>query len=115
MLKYSKAGLLVYGALCLGVIGFLLMPHLVVKYDGAAHIAVYALLTFWPVMVIGSLRKAVMIALGMVLVGGIIEFLQRYSPERTASWMDFGMNTVGVMLGFMIGALVRQKFRGSQA
>lgn len=115
MFKNSRIALIVYGILCLGVIGSLLMPRLVVKYDAAAHIAVYALLTVWPVMVVGNFKKILMVVIGITLVGGLVEFLQRYSPERTASWMDFGMNTVGVAVGFAIGLLLKRKYQSVQA
>lgn len=115
MFKSSRTALFIYGILCLGVIGSLLMPRLVVKYDGAAHIAVYALLTIWPVMMMGSFRKVLVVVLSIILISGVVEFLQRYSPERTASWMDFGMNTVGVAVGLAIGLLLKRKYQSAQA
>ena len=115
MLKPSRIALIVYGILCLGVIGSLLMPRLVVKYDAAAHIGVYALLTVWPVMIVGGFRKTIAVVVGIVLVSGLVEFLQRYSPERTASWMDFGMNTLGVTVGLAIGLLLKRKYQSVQA
>jgi VanZ family protein len=111
MSKITKISFLIYVSLCFGIVSALLMPRLVVRYDGAVHVAIFVLLTLWPVMAVTTLRQTLMVALGLIFAGALVEFLQRYSPERTASFMDFGMNVIGVLVGLMAGLLLRRKYQ----
>lgn len=115
MFTVTRITFLAYACLLLVIVAALLMPHLVVKHDSLAHIAAYSLLMVWPAIMIRDLKKTAIAAIMIVTMSGVVEYLQRYSPERTASWSDFGMNTVGVMVGLIAGLLLKKKLRPAQA
>ncbi len=111
MFKVSRVTVFAYVSMILIVVGALLMPNLVTKYDAAAHIAVFSALMFWPALVMADVRKSIFAGLLMIAVSGIVEYLQHYSLERTPSWGDFGMNTVGVVIGLVAGVVARRFVR----
>lgn len=108
MLRVTTLTKLIYACLLVVIVAALLMPHLVVAYDEAAHITAYALLMLWPAFIIKDVRKTLVVALGMIAIGGATEYLQRYSPERTASWSDFSLNTLGVITGLATGLILKR-------
>ncbi len=51
------------------------------------------------------------VLIGMVLLGGIIELLQKYATTtRSGEWLDFLADSVGVLLGTMVGMLLNRYF-----
>jgi len=51
------------------------------------------------------------VLIGMVLLGGIIELLQKYATTtRSGEWLDFLADGVGVLLGTMVGMLFNRYF-----
>ncbi len=52
-------------------------------------------------------RKVLLLAVvGMILLGGLIELLQAYcTTTRSGEWLDFWADTVGVLLGTVVGLL----------
>ena len=54
-------------------------------------------------------RKVVLLAIvGMILLGGLMELLQAYcTTTRSGEWLDFWADSIGVLLGAVIGLLMR--------
>ena len=52
-------------------------------------------------------RGLVRVILALVVYGGLLEFLQRFSPGRVSSWDDFAFSAMGVLLG--VAALLLSK------
>lgn len=54
-------------------------------------------------------RKVVLLAIvGMILLGGLIELLQAYcTTTRSGEWLDFWADSIGVLLGAVIGMLMK--------
>ena len=53
-------------------------------------------------------RRVVLLAVvGMILLGGLMELLQAYcTTTRSGEWLDFWADTVGVLLGTIVGLLM---------
>ena len=53
-------------------------------------------------------RRVVLLAVvGMILLGGLMELLQAYcTTTRSGEWLDFWADTVGVLLGTVVGLLM---------
>jgi VanZ family protein len=47
-----------------------------------------------------------LILAGLVVFAVSTEFLQSFVPGRTASFMDFGLNLIGILSGFLIVRLI---------
>ena len=43
-----------------------------------------------------------------MIFGGVIEIIQPY-VNRNGEWLDFFVNTIGVILGFFVGIVTRVK------
>jgi VanZ family protein len=69
--------------------------------DKVAHLLAYAVVTLWFVQIYESPRSRVVIALGLVLLGIGLEFLQGYSGYRSLEIADMGANAGGVVLGWV--------------
>ena len=54
-------------------------------------------------------RKVVLLAIvGMILLGGLMELLQAYcTTTRSGEWLDFWADSIGVLLGAVIGLLMK--------
>lgn len=111
LISFTGKSLFIYAAILLVIAGGLLMPNLVVKHDTLAHIGAFFILMVWPAITLLRIKRVLIVALILVVAGGLAEFVQQYSPARTASWQDFAMNTVGVLLGLGCGLLVRRKLK----
>ena len=55
-------------------------------------------------------RKVVLLAvIGMIFLGGLMEILQAYcTTTRSGEWLDFWADSVGVLLGFVVGLLIKK-------
>jgi VanZ family protein len=111
LVSFNSKSLFIYAAIALLIAGGLVMPHLVVKHDTVAHIGAFFVLMIWPAVTLPQLKQVALAAAALISVGGLAEFIQRYSPERTASWEDFSMNVIGVALGAVCGLLIRRRLR----
>ena len=50
--------------------------------------------------------------LGMIALGGLMELLQAYcTTTRSGEWLDFFADSVGVVLGTLIGLLLSKLYR----
>ncbi len=55
-----------------------------------------------------NLRALTVAMLCMVLLGGLMELLQAYATTtRSGEWLDFWADSIGVLLGSGVGALLR--------
>ena len=71
-----------------------------------AHIPAFALLTLLWIKTFNvngdRLFSNLLILSGLVLFAISTEFLQSFIPGRTASFMDFGFDLIGILSGFLI-------------
>ncbi len=52
----------------------------------------------------------ILLIVGAILYGGVIEIVQEYfTARRTAEWLDWGADILGVGLGFSLGRLLLKK------
>lgn len=52
-------------------------------------------------------RKLLFTLVGMILLGGLMELLQAYcTTTRSGEWLDFWADSIGVLLGYVIGLLM---------
>jgi len=75
--------------------------------DKVEHALSFALL-FWIGWRAGY-RRALALAIGLLVLGGAIELAQGFTATRTADWFDWLADTVGIALG---GAVVWLGARG---
>jgi VanZ family protein len=47
-------------------------------------------------------------AVGFIVMGGLMEVLQSFTPYRTADIEDFHVNTIGVIVGFVFSVFASQ-------
>ena len=71
-----------------------------------AHIPAFAFLTYLWLKAFNSngnrLLSNLLTLSGLVLFAISTEFLQSFVPGRTASFMDLGLNAIGILSGFLI-------------
>ena len=60
-----------------------------------------------------DIRKLLLWAVvGMIALGGLMELLQAYcTSTRSGEWLDFFADSVGVVLGTLIGLLISKLYR----
>jgi len=73
------------------------IPHI----DKFIHATSYAGLTFWFLLVYPK-RHHWMFAVGFVVMGGLIEVMQYFTPYHLAEVNDAIANTVGVTIGWLL-------------
>jgi VanZ family protein len=77
-------------------------PFDVQHFDKIEHVAGYAALAAFAAALFASRRALLGAALGLILLGLLIEGLQSLVPWRSADVMDLIANAVGVALGSML-------------
>lgn len=82
------------------------------QYDKLMHYGAYAGLAFLSLLAFER-RRGIAVALSMILLGGVIEFLQHFSPGRTPEFADAIANALGVFSGIALGLLVTSAFARS--
>jgi VanZ family protein len=51
--------------------------------------------------------KLLLTLVGMILLGGVMELLQAYcTTTRSGEWLDFWADSIGVLLGYIVGLLM---------
>ena len=65
--------------------------------DKLQHLLAYGLTMYWWGMLAPPRRFHW--ALGLILLGGALEILQAFTPERTMEWQDAVANLTGVLAG----------------
>jgi len=71
--------------------------------DKLHHFIAYAAVIF-PLAIVRK-RLALWLSPAIVLYSGLIELLQPFS-NRYAEWADFGANSLGVVIGLLIGTIM---------
>jgi VanZ family protein len=71
------------------------------KGDKVGHVLAYAVLMFWFVQIYERTRSRVLFALGFVLLGIALEFLQGFTETRQFEIADMIADATGVALGWM--------------
>jgi len=71
--------------------------------DKIGHVLAYTVLMFWFTQMYHARRSRVLIALGFVLLGISLEFLQGLGAYRQFEVADMIANTAGVMTGWVSG------------
>lgn len=70
----------------------------VIGYAGTAFIAAMAF----------AERGLIRLTLALCIYAGVLEFLQRFSPGRTSSIVDFLFSSTGVVIGVGVFAVLRR-------
>ena len=71
--------------------------------DKVGHVLAYAVLMFWFVQIYERTRSRVLFALGFVLLGIGLEFVQGLTETRQFEVADMIADAVGVALGWILG------------
>ena len=74
------------------------------NFDKIEHLAGYALLMAYAVMLFATRRALGMAAAGLLALGGLIEALQSMTSWRSADAADLVANALGVALGMAVAA-----------
>lgn len=80
------------------------VEHLPKGNDKIQHLASYAFLAWWFVLVFrpASYSQTFILALKLIAFGGMIELLQGLSGYRFAEWLDLLANSTGILIGCLI-------------
>lgn len=70
--------------------------------DKVAHVLAYGTLMLWFLQLYPIYRRPI-IAVGLIAMGILLEFLQGFTAARSSEYMDMVANTGGVMLGWLLG------------
>lgn len=92
-------------ALLLAVITWLALtpappPEAALLWDKLNHLGAFACLAVAACM--GFRRGWVVVALGLLAYGGLIEVLQSFTPTRVGEWVDLLADAIGIALGLGI-------------
>jgi VanZ family protein len=71
--------------------------------DKIGHVLAYSVLMFWFSQIYYAARSRALIAVGFVLLGITLEFLQGLGGERQFEVADMIANTAGVAIGWVSG------------
>jgi VanZ family protein len=69
---------------------------------GISHVLAYGTLMLWFLQLYPVSRRPI-IALCLVGLGGLLEILQAFTPERDPDYLDALANGTGVVLGWLLG------------
>lgn len=53
-------------------------------------------------------QRLLIVVLGLMVYGGLIEIAQSYTPNRAAEWLDLVADGVGGFLGFVVWRVARR-------
>ncbi|MCB1842069.1 MAG: VanZ family protein [Halioglobus sp.] len=73
------------------------------QWDKAAHLAMYGLFALLGCWAVRRPSPFFFLCIGIVAYGGLMEILQSLTPARMMSLYDFLANTLGVVLGALLG------------
>jgi len=73
--------------------------------DKLGHFGAYALLAFLPAILGRSAHWLIVITVGLVAAGILLEVAQLLVPGRVPSFIDGLANTTGVLAGFLAGRI----------
>ena len=72
------------------------------QVDKLEHLVSYGTLMFWWAQLYPSFRDRLRLAIALVLLGILIEWLQGFTPARQSDVFDALANTGGVLMGWVI-------------
>ncbi len=75
--------------------------------DKIVHCGVYASLAFMCFLFTKNKKLLFILCLLLIGMGGMVEYLQSFVPERNASMGDFFANSIGVLIGASCGRIVQ--------
>ena len=106
-LKFPNLWLAIGLLLVTSVIVLSLMPHPphVAQFRGndkVGHFAAYVAMTFWFDQIYRRSRARWVIAIGFVVLGICLEYLQRLSGYRSFECADMGANAAGVLCALLL-------------
>ncbi len=70
--------------------------------DKVVHLLTYGTLMLWFLQLYPVSRRPFM-ALGFIAMGIVLEVLQGFTPDRDTDYLDVVANTIGVILGWLLG------------
>jgi VanZ family protein len=100
----------------ISVIVLSLVPHLLNtagQADKMLHIFAYCFISFIPMLLIERTKIKVCIAIGLFLMGIMNEYLQSIVGGRHSDISDAMMNGVGVILGVIVGYLIKSGYKAN--
>ena len=110
-LRFSRfwlsGGLAIMGIVLLGTLTPLSTRPIIVLNlldDKSAHLAAFAVLMLWFCGVF-QLRYTPLVAVGLVLFGLVIEWLQSFIPYRSAEFADLLFDGGGIVVGWVLALL----------
>lgn len=69
--------------------------------DKYAHVLAYGVMAFWFMQIYSGVRARVVVALGLALLGVILEILQGHTGYRMFDYADMVANVAGVAVGWI--------------
>lgn len=105
-IEHRRLWLALGWALVLGVIVLSVTPDPiqipVVEGDKLGHLLAYGTLMVWFANLYAESNRRVMLAIGFVAMGIILEFVQRWTGYRTFEIADMAANATGVFAGWAL-------------
>lgn len=114
--KWSQVILFIWGISICTVIYYSLYPSVEFPYDfwnadKLYHCAAYCWLAFLPMAGLAIRRLALFAALSMIVLGILLEIGQYFIPSRSFSLLDIVANSLGVLLGILLGNYLTKRFK----
>ena len=112
MMKHKRTVMVMIGwSLVLAVVLLSLVPVYgvmppVPSGDKYGHVLAYAVLMFWFGQLYVKSQQRVYYAVGFILLGGVLEWLQGMTAYRQTELLDFYMNVIGVCVGWIAVYLI---------
>ena len=106
------------GAIIIGsLLPIELAPRAPFLSDKVEHLAAYLITSFLGAYVFGDTgrKRLWQLALGLIIMGVVLEVGQNFVPGRYAEVVDGIVNAVGVALGMALGWVIRARQRRSIA
>ena len=83
-------------------------PKAGIELDLILHFALYALLSGLAMIILNNHKTAVlMVVIAMLTLGFLLELAQLYIKGRTFDLNDLMANSIGVIIGVLVGLLLR--------
>jgi VanZ family protein len=102
-LWWSIAALMISAVFVLSLIRLPPLPIDAPKnFDKWEHLSAYTLLSSYLGQLLPRFRTHCWAALGLAVMGGLLEYLQSLTSYRSLDMADFFANTLGVMIGLLI-------------
>jgi VanZ family protein len=105
-IEHRRLWLALGWALVLGVIVLSVIPAPiqvpVVEGDKLGHLLAYGTLMVWFSNLYDESNPRIILAIGLVAMGIILEFVQRWSGYRTFEIADMAANAIGVLAGWAL-------------